>query len=100
MQSIADQMMANFTRNAKKTGGVRCEWQEAVERAMGTIDNKDWKSQKPWTFARWCAYLRGIPTDKVHSMLALALKSTKPGAHFNFLVKLYREEARKTLQAK
>lgn len=72
----------------KKTGGVNAPFNDAVARVQKAIPDQ------PWTFGRWCGFLRGIPAYEIQSMIASAEKSGNPGRHFNWMVKQYREEQR------
>lgn len=88
-------MLANITAKKVSNGGVNSEWNDAVDRAMKAIDNRDMRTKEPWTFKRWCGYLRNVPAYKIHEMVALAVKASNTGAHFNWQVKEYKKRSAK-----
>lgn len=60
--------------------------QLAIDRVMETIKDQ------PWGFPRWGRYLKGIPPQEIHTMIASAEKNSNVGRHFNWLVSQYRNE--------
>ena len=67
-----------------KRGGINSPFNDAVDRVHGTITDQG------WPFARWCGYLRGIPPQKIHEMLSIAMNGRNPGALFHVLVRKYK----------
>ena len=69
----------------KTTGGVNSEFNDAVDRARNAVTDVS------WSFPRWCGYLKGIPAQKIHEMVASAQQSNNVGRRLFWLVKNYRQ---------
>lgn len=86
-------MMARFEekKEVKKRGGINSEFGEAISQVMNEItDQIDQRTKQPWTFKRWCGYLRNIPPFEILEMLHKSKKAKHTGRMFNWQVKEYK----------
>lgn len=87
MQTLEDLLKQHQTPQKKQRGGVKSEWNEAVDLAMKRFDNMDMRTKKPWTYGRWARYLKGFSAQDIHIMMGSARDAMNPSATFNYLVK-------------
>lgn len=69
----------------KQKGGLKSPFNVAVDEVMNTIKDQ------PWSYPRWCKYLKGIPPSEIHSILSTARRSKNVGKSFNWYVKQYKK---------
>lgn len=76
----------------KKRGGINSTFNDVVAQVIEKYpDQIDVRTKEPWSFGRWCGYLRNIPEHEILRMMKDAGGSAKL---FNWHVKEYKNENR------
>lgn len=87
-RSLGD-LMGRF-KVEKKAGGVNSPFNDVVSQVVEKYsDQIDARTKKPWTFGRWCGYLRNIPEYEILRMMKDAGNNPRL---FNWHVKEYKKE--------